>query len=42
MAWPAGQFKAAAREHGADEASDAFERIVKQMTRTKSTEDDDG
>ncbi len=36
------RFKEAARQLGAEESSDAFERIVTAMARTKSGEDDNG
>ena len=36
------RFKETAREVGADESSDAFDRIVKEMARTKREGDDDG
>ncbi len=36
------RFKEAARQLGADENSDAFERVVTQMARTKRKGDDDG
>ena len=32
------RFKEAARELGADESSNAFERVVKQMANTKPSE----
>ena len=36
------RFKETAREVGADESSDAFDRIVKKMARTKREGDNDG
>jgi hypothetical protein len=36
------RFKETAREVGADEESDAFDRIVKQMAKPKRGEDQDG
>jgi hypothetical protein len=36
------RFKEAAREVGADQPSDAFDRIVETMARTKREEDDHG
>ena len=36
------RFKETAREVGADESSDAFDRIVKEMARTKREGDNDG
>jgi hypothetical protein len=36
------RFKEAARQIGADESSDALERIVKQMARTKPDGGKDG
>jgi hypothetical protein len=32
------RFKETAREIGADESSDAFDRVLKEMARSKSTE----
>jgi hypothetical protein len=35
------RFKEAARELGADKASDAFDRVISEMTRRKPREQDD-
>jgi hypothetical protein len=36
------RFKEAARELGADESSDAFERVVKEMAKPKGATDGEG